>query len=243
MHNLWQDVRYAFRGLVAQPSFTALAILTLALGVGSAAAIFSVIQNGLLDPAPYKDIDRVTYVQIHDVNNTSPTGRFWCQGPEFLEYQRQNTVFEDVIGGTGEDVLLRTNEGAEQFLGSLVTANTFTFLGVPPLLGRPLVAGDDDPGAPPVFVMSHKMWLTRYNSDPGVVGRTFVLNDIPSTCVGVMPPRFTKGGSDLWMPFALERADERMRRRYFSFQGRLKPGVTLERVTAEMDVIARRVAK
>ena len=243
MSNFWQDVRHGFRGLIAQPMFTALAVLTLALGVGSAAAIFSVIQNVLLDPAPYRDIDRVTYVQIRDVTSRNPTGRFWFQLPEYLEYQRQSTLFEDIIGGTGEDVLLRTDQGTEQFSGSLVTANTFAFLGVRPLLGRPIVASDADAGAPPVFVMSHKMWVTRYNADPEVVGRAFVLNDTPMTCVGVMPPRFTKGGADLWMPIALESANEKMRNRYFSFQGRLKPGVTFDQVTAEMDVIARRVAQ
>jgi putative ABC transport system permease protein len=241
--NFWQDVRYGFRGLSAQPMFTAIAVLTLALGVGSAAAIFSVIQNVLLDPAPYRDIDRVSYVQIHDVASRSPTGRFWFQLPEYLEYARQSTVFEDIIGGTGQDVLLRTDQGTEQFAGSLVTANTFAFLGVPPLVGRPIVASDADAGAPPVFVMSNRMWMTRYNSDPGVVGRTFVLNSIPTTCVGVMPPRFTKGGADVWMPIALERASDEMRNRYFSFQGKLKPDVTLDQVTAEMDVIARRVAQ
>jgi predicted permease len=243
VHNLWHDVRYGFRGLIGQPTFTALVVFTLALGVGSAAAIFSVIQNVLLDPAPYRDIDRVTYVQIRDVTSRSPTGRFWFKLPEYLEYERQSTVFEDVIGGTGQDVLLRTNEGTEQFAGSLVTPNTFAFLGVPPLLGRPIVTSDGDPGAPPVFVMSHKMWVSRYRADSGVIGRTFVLNDQPFTCVGVMPPRFTKGGADLWMPIVLERADEEMRDRYFSFQGRLKPGIALEQVTAQMDVIARRVAQ
>lgn len=243
MHNLWQDVRYGFRGLIAQPAFTALAILTLGLGVGSAAAIFSVIQNVLLNPAPYADIHRVVYVQVRDVNSTAPRGRFAYQVPEFLEYQRQSTVFSDVVGGSGEDILLRTSEGTEQFWGSRVTGNTFQFLGVPPLLGRGLVPSDAAPGAPPVFVMSHKMWLSYYNSDPGVVGRTFVLNEVATTCVGVMPPRFTKQGADIWRPIALEYADAEVRRRYFSFQGKLKPGVTLEQATAEMDVIARRVAQ
>jgi putative ABC transport system permease protein len=243
MRNFWNDVRYGFRGLISQPTFTALAVFTLALGVGSAAAIFSVIQNVLLDPAPYKDIDRVTYVQIRDVTSRSPTGRFWFQLPEYLEYERQSTVFEDVIGGTGQDILLRTDDGTEQFAGSLVTPNTFAFLGVAPLIGRPIVESDGHAGAPPVFVMSHKMWVARYSADPGVVGRTFVLNDRPFTCVGVMPPRFTKGGADLWLPIVLERADEEMRNRYFSFQGKLKPGVTLDQVTVQMDVIARRVAQ
>ena len=94
-----------------------------------------------------------------------------------------------------------------------------------------------------MFVMSHKMWVAHYGMDPGVVGRTFVLNGISTTCVGVMPQRFTKQGADLWKPIRLDRADPQMKSRYFVFQAKLKPGMTLERATVEMDVVARRIAK
>ena len=242
MQNIWQDVRYGFRGLASRPSFTAVAVLTLALGIGSTAAIFSVIQNVLLDPAPYVDWDRIASVEIRDATRNTGGGRNAFQVPEFLEY-RQNQIFEDVIGGGFEDVLLTTKEGTLQFNGGLITTNTFQFLGVPPQLGRGITAADAEPGAPPVFVMAHKMWVAHYNMDPGVVGRTFVLNGIATTCVGVMPQRYTKQAADLWKPISLERADSEMSRRYFVLQGRLKRGVTLERATAEMDVIARRVSK
>jgi putative ABC transport system permease protein len=242
MHNVWQDVRYGLRGLATHPSFTAVAVLTLALGIASTAAIFSVIQNVLLDPAPYLDWDRIAYVEIRDSTQNRPGGRTAYQVPEFLEY-RQNQVFEDVIGGGFEDILLSTKEGTLQFSGGLITTNTFQFLGVPPQLGRTITPADAEPGAPPVFVMAHKMWVTHYNMDPGVVGRTFVLNGIATTCVGVMPQRYTKQAADLWMPVSLERADAAMSRRYFILQGRLKRGITLDRASAEMDVIARRVAK
>ena len=92
----------------------------------------------------------------------------------------------------------------------LVTPNTFRFLGVPPQLGRGIVDADVEPGAPPVFVMSHKMWVAHYSMDPAVVGRAFVLNGVPTTCIGVMPPRFTKQGADLWKPMKLDRADPAM---------------------------------
>src|SRR5262245_52114831 len=117
MHSIWRDVRYGWRGLVRQPSFTALGILTLALGCGAATTIFSVIQNVLLDPFPYLDADRVAMIQIHDVKSSNPGGRSFFQVPEFLDYQEQNHVFTEVIGGTGEDVLQTTSEGTEQFNG------------------------------------------------------------------------------------------------------------------------------
>jgi putative ABC transport system permease protein len=241
--NLWQDVRYGCRGLLRQPAFTNVAVLTLALGIGAAAAIFSVIQNVLLDPAPYADVDRIAIMFIRDVKSGAGLGRNAFQIPEILEYQRQNSVFEDLTVGRRDDVLLRTGDGTEQYRGALVTPNTFQFLGVPALLGRVLVSADAEPDAPPVFVMGHSMWASRFNSDKGVVGRTFVLDGIATTCVGVMPPRFTKNGGDLWRPIALEHADAKMSRAYFYPQGKLKRGVTLEQATAEMEIIARRVAQ
>ena len=243
LQNVWQDIRYGFRGLVTRPSFTLVAILTLALGIGSAAAIFSVIQNVLLDPAPYADVERIAYVQIRDASRTTPGGRTAFHVPEFLDYVEQSQVFEDVIGGGFEDALLTTKDGTLQFAAGMVTPNTFRFLGVPASIGRGLGAADAEIGADPVFVMSHKMWTTHYSMDPGVVGRSFVLNGVATTCVGVMPPRFTKQGADLWLPMRLDRADPAQQRRYVVFQAKLKRGVTFENATAEMDVVARRIAK
>jgi len=242
MSNIWQDVRHGFRGLVIRPGFTLLAVFTLGLGVGGAAAIFSVIQNALLDPAPYADLDRIALIQIRNARDADG-GRTAFQVPEFLEYQQQSQIFDDVIAGGFEDALLTTNDGTLQFDGGLVTTNTMKFLGMSAAIGRTLIPSDADPGAPPVFVMSHKMWFAHFDSDPSVVGRTFVLNGIPTTCVGVMPARYTKQNADLWKPIKLDRADPRMSRNYFVLQAKLKRGITFERATAEMDVIARRIAK
>ena len=242
MQNLWQDVRYAARGFVNSPGFTLLAVLTLALGIGSTAAIFSVIQNALLDPAPYIDVDRFVNVQIRNARD-SQGGRTAFRLPEFLEYQEQTQVFDDVIGGGYEDALLTTRDGTLQFNAGLVTPNTFQFLGVPPLIGRWAGAADVEPGAPPVFVMSHKMWVAHYNRDPGVVGRIFIINGIPTACVGVMPQRYTKQAADLWKPVKLDRANPDLSSQYFVFQARLKKGVTLEAASAHFDTVAHRIAK
>ena len=161
-----------------KPGFTFLAILTLALGIGAATTIFSVIHNVLLDPFPYVDTERVVSFQIRDSAATRPGGRSGFEVPEFLDYQEQTHVFEEVIGGGNEDVLYTTADGTEQFTGGYVTPNMFRFLGMPPQIGRTITPGDAKPGAPPVFIMSHKMWFKHYNLDPGILGRTFVLNDI-----------------------------------------------------------------
>ena len=224
MHSIWQDFRYGLRGLRNEPAFAFLAVLALALGIGAATTIFSVIHNVLLNPFPYTDAERVVSIQIHDVASSRPGGRSFFRAPEFLDYQEQNHVFEEVIGGGFEDILYTTGEDTEQFSGGLVTANTFRFLGVPALLGRGLAPDDAKPGAPPVFVMSYKMWLKHFNLDPAVLGRTFVLNGVPTTLVGIMPQRFTKLAADLWRPMVLNRGDRGMSQRFFMFQARLKPG-------------------
>jgi putative ABC transport system permease protein len=236
------DLRYGIRGLCNQPSFALLAVLALALGIGAATTIFSVIQNVLLDPFPYTDTERVVTFYVHDVNGRGPYGRSSFKVPEFLDYQEQNHVFEDVIGGGSEDVLYTTGEGTEQFMGGFVTPNTFRFLGVAPLLGRAITPEDARPGAPPVFVLDYRAWLKSFNGDHGVIGRVFVLNGTPTTLVGVMPKRFIKLGADLWRPLALDRADPETNQRYFRWQARMKPGITLRDVETDISLIAHRLA-
>ncbi len=243
MQGIWQDLRYGLRGLAKRPGFTILAVLTLALGIGAATTIFSVIYNVMLDPFPYTDAHRVAQIMIRDATSTRPGGRTAFQVPEFLEYQEQNHVFDAVIGGGFEDVLMTTAEGTEQLNGGLTTPNLFAFLGVPAALGRTFTPDDAKPGAPPVFVMAYKAWARHFSLDPGVVGRTFTLNGVPMTLIGIMPPRFTKMNADVYRPVVLNRGDSALARRYFMFQAKLKPGVTLEQAAADIDVIARRVAK
>src|SRR5437899_139159 len=199
MHWILHDLSYGLRVLRKQPGFAFLAIMTLALGIGSATTIFSAIQNILLDPFPYTDAQRVVAVQIHDSSTSRPGGRTWYPAPEFLEFKEQSHVFEEVIGGTGDDVLYNNGDGMEQFQGGFVTPNTFRFLGVPAQLGRGIAPDDAKPGAPPVFVMAYKLWIKRFNQDRSILGKTFVLNSVPTTLVGIMPQRFTKLGAEVWM--------------------------------------------
>jgi predicted permease len=243
MQTLWQDLRYGARTLLKQPGFTLIAVLTLALGIGSTTTIFSAIQNILLDPFPYTDASRVVAIQIHDTSNSRPGGRTFFQAPEFLDYQEQNHVFEEVIGGTFGDVLYNSGDGMEQFSGGYVTPNTFRFLGVPAQLGRGITPDDAKPGAPPVFVMAYKLWVKRFNLDPSILGKTFTLNGTPTTLVGIMPPRFTKLAADVWIVRAIERGDPRANRDFWMFQAKLKSGVTTQQAQADIELIARRLAQ
>jgi predicted permease len=243
MHSIWQDLRYGLRGLRKQPGFTVLAVLALALGIGSVTTIFSVIDNVLLDPFPYKDAGRIVTFQIRDAERGDRGGRGFFLIPEFLDYQEQNHVFDRVIGDANEDILYTSGDGTERFQGTDVTPNVFALLGMPALLGRGVTVDDGKPGAPPVFVMSYKLWAKVFNLDPKILGRTFVLNGKPRTLVGIMPPRFTWWASDLWIPSPLDRSDPEARQRGFVLHAHLKPGITLQQAEADLTVIAHRLER
>ena len=209
MQTLWQDLRYGLRGIGNRPGFAFLAILTLALGMGATTTIFSAIQNIVLDPFPYTDAHRVAAIQIHDMTSAQPGGRGAFQVPEFLDYQEQNQVFEEVIGGTGEDVLLSTGEGTELYAAASSPPTCSRSSAFRRSSAAPSPPADAAPSAPPVFVMADKMWLKQYSRDPEILGQTFILNGAPATLIGIMPRRFTKLAADLWRPVRLDRATPR----------------------------------
>jgi putative ABC transport system permease protein len=240
-----QDARYGLKGLIKQPTFTIAAILALALGIGATTTIFSVIQNVLLDPYPmYRNVDRMVGIEIHNDENSRPGGRDFLQTAEFLDYQAQMTSFDAVIAGGGDGSALYAGpQGVEQLNGAYLSGNTFEVLGIGALIGRTLTSDDGKPGSPLVFVMSYKLWANRFGTDPSLIGRTFTLDGVPTTLIGVMPPRVSKLGADVWRPILLDRANPALETQYFKFQGRLKPGVTIEQADAEFKTVAARVSK
>jgi putative ABC transport system permease protein len=243
---LLQDVGYALRTLRKSPGFAFVAILTLALGIGASTAIFSVIDNILMEPFPYRDASRLMSVMIHDTEKNEEGGRSGYSGPEFYALAEQNHSFDAVIANDGMDILYTRKEGAENYRGHKVTPGTFEFLGIPALLGRTLQAPDYEAGAPPVFVMRYKTWVNQFSADPNILNTTFVLNDQPRTLVGIMPPRFAWGDADMWIPVKPDRAaamGEGGFPEFWFLIGRLKPGVTEKEAQADFAVIANRLAK
>lgn len=222
---LWQDVRFGLRTILKDRGFFFTAVLALALGIGSTTAIFSVIDNVMLRPFPYTDAGHVFAIQIHDSTSGEPGGREWFSIPEFLDYQQKNRIFDPSLGVFEKTVLIDRSGPPEAFDADEVTGNAFDMLGVAPLLGRAITPSDAQPGAPPVFVLSYKVWQAKFGRDPGVVGKTFVMDHTPVTLIGVMPSRFAFWGADLWMPAHLDRSDAADRNRYFVLYGHLKPGL------------------
>ncbi len=247
METLRQDIRYAFRNLIKAPGFAVVAVLTLALGIGASTAIFSILENILMEPFPYPDAERYMSIQIHDTERNEPGGRAGFTGPEFLDYVSQNHVFDRVIANDNVDVLYRSGEGTQLLAGNYVTPGTFEFLGMAPLLGRAMQPADYEPSSPPVFVLRYKTWVNEFAADPKILNRSFILNGTARTLVGIMPPRFGWGDAALWIPEKPSPVVEKNIRagafnRYWFFMGHLKPGVSQKEAVADLTVVANRLA-
>jgi putative ABC transport system permease protein len=245
LKELMQESRYALRSLRKSPGFTFVAILTLALGIGASTAIFSVIENVLMDPFPYKDAGRLVFLNIHDTDAAESDGRNGFSSAEFLDFAEQNHVFDGVIAAAEEEVLYRQGDRTERLYGAHVTPGTFEFLGVPALYGRALQPADYQPGAPPVFVMRYKTWVTQFGGDPRIVNKQFTLNGMSRTLVGIMPPRFGWYEADVLIAekpvHVAPEAGGEISAPWFLL-GHLKPGITKAEADVDLTIIARRLS-
>jgi len=242
MDTFWQDLRYGFRMLLRKPSFTAVAALALALGIGANTAIFSVVNAVLLEPLPYRDADRLVMVW----GNNLPKGATidLVSPGDLAEWKAQNHVFEDLAGSRDASYSLTGMGEPESIFGYRFAANFFHVLGVNALLGRTFLPEEDRPGSDKVVVLSHRLWQRRFGGDPGVIGKSITLSGAPYTVIGIMPPGFSHPrGAELWTPLALDPSLMNNRqRRFLRVAARLKPGVTREQAQKEMDGIAARIA-
>jgi putative ABC transport system permease protein len=241
LEDLVRDLRYGARALRRAPGFTLVSVLTLALGIGAVTVIYSVVHNVVVDPLPYRDAERLVNVFVLDTRTDRVRGAF--SPSELLDFRNESSVFEDVIGTSGQGVRYETPDRVEYLRGVWVTPNFFDFMGLKPLLGRSIVPEDGRPGAPAVAVLRYRAWMMYFGGDPSVVGRTVVLNEEPRTIVGVMPPRFTWHAADLWIPGPLDRSAPNVGPPSRNFQARLARGVTLQQAEAQLNVIAERRAR
>ncbi|MGH9736729.1 MAG: ADOP family duplicated permease [Candidatus Acidiferrales bacterium] len=250
LETLLQDLRYALRMLRKSPGFTTVAIITLALGIGSVTLIFSAVYGVILNTFPFRDAAQVTSFDIQDL--ARPTNyREGLSVPEFLYFREHSQAFQDFSGEYGgfgsTPVRYTTGKTTYQFDADFLSVNSFQFFGVKPILGRVPAPEDVRAGATPVFVMSAKLWRGEFNSDPKIVGKSFTLNGVPTTLVGIMPPRFRWAWVDVWIPFSIDPAEALtkpdLKNRSLYTVGRLKPGISLSAAGADLDRIAHQYAK
>ncbi|WP_083682656.1 ABC transporter permease [Archangium sp. Cb G35] len=247
---LAQDVRYAVRMLRHAPGFALVAVLTLALGIGATTAIFSVVRGVLLRPLPFAEPERL--VRMWQANPSQGVARGDVSPLDFADWKARQRSFEDmgtwwyVEGMSGSNL---SGDGEPQRLpAAYVNDGFFSTLGVAPVLGRALLAGEHQPGHNAVVVLSHGLWQRRFGGDRAILGRTLTLDGLPITVVGVMPPGFSFPSErvDLWLSDSLidESGIPRQRQvRWQSVVARLKPGVSLETARSEMNGVARQLAE
>jgi putative ABC transport system permease protein len=242
---LARDFRFAFDCLRKDRRFAFVAIFALALGIGASTAIFSVVDNALFEPFAYKDSRHLVTLHLRDLDQADEwRGLFTFD--EFQEFRKQNQLFEGVVANLQEDVVYAAGENSMLLAGNYVTPGTFEFYGVAPFLGRSLEPADYQADAPPVFVMRYKTWVTKFGCDPALLGKSFNLNGVSRTLVGIEAPRFAWGGAELWMPrlpgeLKIIRSFDG--RQYWGVVARIRRGVSLEQAAASLNVIAQHFSK
>ncbi|MGH9936819.1 MAG: ABC transporter permease [Blastocatellia bacterium] len=247
MNTIWQDLRYGARMLLKNPGFTLVAVITLALGIGANTTIFSVINSLLLKPIPFPEADRLVLVWQSQVND--PKNRNIISAPNFWDWRRQNDVFANmaIFDSAGKGYNLSGGGEPERVSGVRVSAGFFDVLGVKPRLGRTFLPEEENVGKHQVVVMSNGLWRSRYNSDPGIVGKTIRVDSEDHTVIGVMPPEFEfqffSPPRQLWVPVAYTRGDQGRGSNSFYCLARLKPGVTMEQARAQMNTIGLSLAR
>jgi putative ABC transport system permease protein len=240
------NLRLALRQLIKNPAFSAIAVITLALGIGANTAIFSIVNAVLLRPLPYPDADRIMVL-----NESSGPGQDYSVAlPDYFDWRNDNTVFEHLAATHKESRNLNGIPGRdpERVSCASVTRNLFNVVGMSAQIGRSFSEDEDKVGAPPVVVISDRLWRRAFNADPGVLGRSITLHDQNYTVIGVMPPQMTSPQeTDVWLsmmrrsnnPAWMDRSHHPM----IYVWGKLKPGVTVDQARTEMKGIAARLEK
>jgi predicted permease len=251
METLWQDIRYGLRTLARNPGFTAVAILSLALGIGGNATVYSWVQSVLLHPLPgIADSERVVAVETRMPDGALHTSSY----PDYRDFRDQNKSFSGLIGVEliPVNASFSNDESPERIWGEIVTGNFFNVLGVHADVGRTFLPEEDQAlNAHPVVILSYALWQNRFGGDPQVIGKTVSFNQHPFTVIGVAPRQFQGAivgiSASFWVPMAMQPealpgADLEIRAPTFvHILGRLKPGVGIEQAQAELNTIARRL--
>ena len=241
MAHVARDVRYAIRQLLRAPAFTAVALLTLALGIGATTAVFSFVDGVLLRPLPYPDPDAL--VRVHEV--LPQIGLFSVAPANFFDWRSQNAVFDRLAAYTTDSETLIGDDGPERIQGMQVSWDLFPTLRTAPAIGTVFTKDDDQPGGNRVVILSHGLWLRRFGGKPGVVGTSVTLSGAPTTIVGVMPADFyfPVRSTEFWRPLALDPANATRGGHYLGVVARMKPGVTVEQAQVQMRSLAERLAR
>ncbi|HEY6400201.1 MAG TPA: ABC transporter permease, partial [Blastocatellia bacterium] len=238
----WQDFRYGARMLVKHPGFTLVAVFTLALGIGANTAVFTIVNAVLFRNLPFPGSDRIAYVSSFETP-PGPEPLEVFSYSEYLDLKERLKSFEALAAYQYGDVNLSDDTNfPERYFVARVTANTFSVIGQKPLLGRDLEPADTQPGAPPVVLLSYRVWESRYNKDESLIGKTVRVNETPVTVIGVTAPGLTLGVDNaLWFPYTTPQVQSPRENRDLLVFGRLANGVGIGQASAEAGAVARQL--
>ena len=251
----WQDARYGARTLRKTPGFTAIVVLTLALGVGANATIFSLVDAVLLEPPPYADPARLVAVKATRPLAGGTTGQrvnVPVAVADFFDWRKQVPSFEQVAAVSTFEQTYLGGTDPEQIAGAAVSSNFLPMLGVTPMLGRNFQPDEERPNAGDVVILSHGFWQRKFAGDPLVLGRVLTLDGRPLTVIGVLPSSFDGAGSagltrntssQLWLPLTLVEPGASRTANFLDVFARLNPGATFAKAQTELDVIMQRLAQ
>jgi putative ABC transport system permease protein len=236
---LWQDLRFGWRMLRRSPGFAIVAVLTLAIGIGATATIFSVINSVLLRPLPFPDSQRIVWIWETDENRNVHRGV--ASQAEFLDWRDRNHSFEELAAWRELFFTLTGNGEPEQNWGAQVSGNFFRLFRVKPVLGRDFLAEEEQPGHERVVMLSYALWQRHYGGDPSILGTTITLDDQPYIIIGVLPREFSLFGTsrqfDVWVPFGFDRSKLNREEHEVLVFGRLRNSVATAQAQAEMETI------
>jgi putative ABC transport system permease protein len=242
LDTLWQDLRFGVRTLVRSPATSAVALFTLALGIGANTALFSVVNGVLLKPLPFPQPDRLVFLMESSPARGIP--RLGIAPPNFDDWRRQNGVFEAMAAVRERRFNLTGGDRPETLAGASVTPEFLRVMGIRPVLGRGFLAEEGRPGGPRVAVLSDALWRRRFGGDRGILGRPVQIDGESTTVVGVLPPGFDLPSKcQIWLPLVWDFKPETRGGRFLVALGRLKPGITLEQARAEMTTLAARLER
>ena len=242
METLLQDLRYSVRMLLKKPSFSVIAVLALAIGIGANSAIFSVVNAILLRPLPYKNFERISMIWMD--NPKLGVAEDWHSYPNYIDFKEQNQVFEDMAAFNNRSFNLTGAGDPVRVVGLWTTASLFSVLGVEPALGQVFTEAEEEPGRDLVVVLGNGLWKSRFGGDPGIIGQPISMNGVNRTVIGVMPASFSFPDklTELWIPLALNPQGRQARNAIgYKAVGRLKPGVTMQQAQVDMAAIAKRL--
>jgi predicted permease len=242
--NFWQDARYGLRQLRKNPTFTLVAIITLALGIGANTAMFSIADAVLWRSMPYPHPEQL--VVANEVPRTDPDASWGTTYLTFRDWQARSTVFQNFAATMPDQRILREGDNPVRVNGVAVTHDFFDVMGAAPILGRVISKSDDVSGAPPVVVLSHRMWTERFSSDPNIVGRTIHIGrTLTFSAIGVMPAGFDDDAVDYWVPLMLVIPPNFATRHVWIFRtvGRLRPGNTAAQAQAELETMTLQIQR